>query len=142
MNRSRDWFSRHGLAAPTTYIPPAWALGLPEAALGELPYRCVEVLSGVILLSGAGVTRRRLPLVGFEADTPLREHVLRAWNRRQRKIARRDRKPLRVSIHPHDAQLRLAEELRAEISRGWCCLRYRDLENDNRPVAGAGPETL
>ena len=50
--------------------------------------------------------------------------------------------PLRVSIHPRDADLRLGEDLRAEIARGWRCLRYRDLDAESPPVAAAGPETL
>ena len=142
MRASRDWFPRQGLETPTTYIPPAWALGLPGAALDSLPYRCVETLRGVLLRGRDGVTLRRLPLVGFEADTPLRERVLRAWNERQRHSARRRGVPLRISIHPHDAQLRLGPDLLAEVSRGWRCLRYADLEVDSCPVAAAGPETL
>ena len=117
MRDSREWFARQGLGVPTTYVPPAWALGLPRAAFGELPYRCVETLRGVILTGRGGVTLRRLPLVGFEADT-------------------------RVSIHPRDADLRLGEDLRAEMARGWRCLRYRDLDAESPPVAAAGPETL
>lgn len=142
MHNSREWFLRQGLAAPSTYIPPAWALGLPKSAFGELPYRCVEILRGVILRSANGVTLRRLPLVGFEADTPFREQVLRAWNARQRQIAQRDRMPLRVSIHPRDQRLRLGDDLLADISRGWTCLRYRDLGADAGPVVAAGSKTL
>jgi predicted deacetylase len=127
MQRSHDWFPGAGLEAPSTYIPPAWALGLPADRLRELPYRCIEVLRGIILVSDESVRHRRLPLLGFEADTPLRAHVLRAWNRRQLLRARREATPLRISIHPHDDELMLADDLRSLLGQSWQTLTYASL---------------
>ena len=127
MRRSRNWFGEQDLGLPQTYIPPAWALGMPPQGLAALPYRCVETLGHVHLVEAGRVTRRRLPLVGFEADTTFRRWVLRRWNALQRRRALRLGEPLRISIHPADARLRLADELRGFISCRWQALQYRDL---------------
>jgi len=127
MQRSHDWFLREGLAAPSTYIPPAWALGLPAERLRELPYRCVEVLRGIILVAGPTISRRALPLVGFEADTPLRARVLRSWNRQQLRRARVGGIPVRISIHPFDDELMLAEDLHGLLRQPWQAVSYASL---------------
>ena len=127
MRRAHRWFETHGLAAPQTYIPPAWALALPPERLTALPFRCVETLGGVFLVSNASVTRQRLPLLGFEADTRLRAAVLRAWNRWQLRVARSTGHPLRIALHPRDHHLLLHEELMATLARRWGVLAYRDL---------------
>lgn len=127
MRRSRSWFGEQGLALPQTYVPPAWALGMPSHGLAALPYRCVETLREVHLIDAGHVRRRQLPLVGFEADTTVRRWVLRGWNALQRRRALRLALPLRVSIHPADARLRLADELQHFISCRWQAVQYRDL---------------
>lgn len=110
MRRSRDWFAARELPVPQRYVPPAWALGpLNRRALRALPYASVEVTGGE--LEPRSGRLRLLPLVGFEADTPTRERLLRQWNRTQLALARRSERPLRVAIHPQDFRLRLAPEL-------------------------------
>ncbi len=127
MLRSRRWFSDHDLTAPQTYIPPAWALGMPWKRLQRLPFRCIETLSGVYLRENGGVRHRRLPLVGFEADTGFRAGFLRFWNRRQTVHAIKRGLPLRISIHPHDADLLLKDDLHQVLNKSWTPITYRAL---------------
>ncbi|MFP4131692.1 MAG: polysaccharide deacetylase family protein [Thiohalospira sp.] len=123
MGAAADWFPARGLATPTTYVPPAWALGRVEGAgLARLPYRRIEVTRG--LLEVAGGRLWRLPLAGYEADTLPRRHFLRAWNAVQEGRAVRRGRPLRVAIHPRDAELALAGELHALLARGRATPRY------------------
>ncbi|MFO8155312.1 MAG: DUF2334 domain-containing protein [Pseudomonadota bacterium] len=126
MRAAADWFAHHGLSVPTTYVPPAWALGaIGREALIRLPYRRIEIMRG--FLDPADGRLHRLPLTGYEADTPLRQHGLHAWNRGQEwRAGHRDR-PLRIALHPHDAHLRLAPQMRAILSRVDRALRYDEL---------------
>lgn len=104
------WFGTVDLPAPSLYVPPAWAMGaLRDGDLRELPFEWFEALDGVVC-AGAQL-RIRLPLIGFEADTVGRELGLRVWNRLNLALAGPDR-PVRVSIHPNDLELRLAGRLR------------------------------
>lgn len=110
VRRCFGWFWEAGLDAPRLYVPPAWAMGaIARPALEALPFRYVEVLSGV--LDTRARRLERMPLVGFEADTAWRAHALRRWNRINLAYARRRGVPLRVAIHPHDLGLRLAEDV-------------------------------
>lgn len=127
MQRSRDWFEDHDLATPETYIPPAWALGLPERALGRQPFARIETLGGLALCAEGRVRRLALPLLGFEADTGFRAAVLRFWNRRQQRHALSSGKPLRIAIHPPDAALLLRDQLDQVLDAPWRCLRYADI---------------
>lgn len=109
MRRSHAWFAQNGLPAPEVYVPPAWALGkVSSTALEALPFRVIETTRGLVF-PGAG--RRILPLAGFEADTAWREAFLRRWNRAQSRRATRSGRPLRISIHPDDLELRLADQM-------------------------------
>lgn len=127
MRRSRAWFGEQGLALPETYIPPAWALGMSPRELTRLPYRRVETLRGVQLVNNGAVDFRSLPLLGFEADSPLRALFLRQFNRRQLRRAIRDQVPLRISIHPHDANFRLKNDLFDTLEGDFQDLRYQQL---------------
>lgn len=127
MQRAYDWFAGHGLAPPMTYVPPAWALGIAPQRLSTLPFRCVETLSGVLLVAGGAVTRHRLPLLGYEADTRLRALFLRAWNARQSGVAVASSRPLRIAVHPRDHRLLLSDDLAATLARPWTTMQYRDL---------------
>lgn len=125
MADAAEWFTERGLSRPTTYVPPAWAVGRVGASqLRKLPYRRIEVTRG--LLRPADRYVEPLPLVGFEADTAVREHFLRAWNRRQQTRAQRGDQPLRIAIHPYDDELRLAGELNRLIRRHEPSQRYGD----------------
>lgn len=107
--RGRAWFDDHDLPAPTYYVPPAWALGaLHPADLSELGYRVAEVQWGFHDLEGGGF--HRTPLIGFEADTRIREWALGVFNAAQVAVARRGGRPLRLGLHPFDLELRRAEE--------------------------------
>lgn len=115
-----DWFSTAQLPPPELYVPPAWAMGsLTKPMLNRLPFSMVEYTTGVYH------TKRkmfiRLPLVGFEADTPLRAQLLRGWNCINHAIACRSNRPLRVAIHPFDLQFRLAESLRKLLAEHLKC---------------------
>ncbi|MCG8391556.1 MAG: polysaccharide deacetylase family protein [Pseudomonadales bacterium] len=104
------WFLRHGLTPSPLYVPPAWALGaLSQAQLAGLPFRYVETLTGVHDTHEQHFTR--LPLLGFEADTAFRAWVLRLFNAINISQSRRSGVPVRIGLHPHDFQLRLAGEI-------------------------------
>ncbi len=125
MARSHAWFEAQGLPAPSLYVPPAWALGwVSPGTLRSLPFRRVEVLRGVLEVASGRL--EPLPLVGFEADTPVRAAVLGAWNRAQTAAARRRGRPLRIGIHPGDLRLRLAGPLRALLGRPFRYLDYTE----------------
>lgn len=125
MEAAAGWFSDQGLQLPETYVPPAWALGsLSRDRIARLPYKRIEITRG--LLSTIDGRLERLPLVGFEADTAAREHLLRRWNRFQTKWAWRRQRPLRIAIHPRDHELRLADELQRLIRDDWVSMCYRD----------------
>jgi predicted deacetylase len=125
MRATHDWFARHGLTPPASYVPPAWALGRMEPGhLAHLPYRQVEVMRG--LIDTASGELWPLPLVGFEADSGVRAIFLRRWNAWQQRRAHRHGDPLRIAIHPHDPNLRLARDLRHGLARDWQSQRYDD----------------
>lgn len=119
-----QWFQHHDLAAPTLYVPPAWALGpLQPQSLQELPFTRIEILGGVLDVRSHSV--RRLPLTGYEADTVWRAMTLRCWNRFNEWRARRSGQPLRIGIHPYDGGLFLARQMQAQIR---ACTRYIDYD--------------
>lgn len=110
MRRAAHWFAQVDLPRPALYVPPAWALGdLRRADLARLPYQSIEVTQGFVDTRSGSLTR--VPLVGYEADTRARSLALTVWNRGQIALAQRLQQPLRVGIHPHDLQLRLARDL-------------------------------
>ncbi|RKT45747.1 polysaccharide deacetylase family protein [Thiocapsa rosea] len=113
--RCHAWFLEQGLAAPSLYCPPAWAMGpVPRATLSSLPFTRYEFFSGV--LSAQTGRMHPVPLTGYEADTALRTVAIRAWNRLNRRRAARQGW-IRIGIHPHDLDLRLAEDLRLDLRR-------------------------
>jgi hypothetical protein len=117
VRRGEQWFVEVGLAPPRLYVPPAWALGaMPLSAFGGTPFRWVETLSGIYDVSAARF--RRLPLVGFEADTGLRAVSLRASNAVNLAFAAASGRPLRAAVHPHDFGLRLSGDLRHLLGSG------------------------
>lgn len=126
MQRSAAWFSNNGLPVPTTYIPPAWALGrLRPEDLRQTPFTVVETLRGLRLRADdASFRLEPLPLLGFEADTALRAELLSNWNRLQLRRARRLGRPLRIALHPQDHRLFLAQQLRAVLALGWTPISY------------------
>lgn len=118
VRRCANWFRDVGLDVPSLYVPPAWGLGrLTAADMAGLPFRYYETLTG-IHDADAGAFRR-LPLVGYLADTPVRVRALRALNRFNRAAARIMRRPLRVSIHPPDLELGLGHRLLRLLEADW-----------------------
>ncbi len=108
------WFVEHGFQPPQMYVPPAWAMGpVSRQALAQRPFRYFEYLLGVFDSETDHFVR--CAMVGYEADTVLRALTLRAVNRLN--LAAGRWYPLRVSIHPHDFQLKLAASLRRLLKR-------------------------
>lgn len=113
---NRQWFDEQGLAAPELYVPPAWALGrVSQSTLRKLPFRYYETLTG--FYDSHQDRFRRLPVVGFEADTPARAALLRLINAFQLRLARWLGRPPRIAIHPYDSELYLAGDLHACLAR-------------------------
>jgi predicted deacetylase len=132
------WFADHDLRPPALYVPPAWALGaLPLAAFDGTPFRWVETLTGIYDVRAR--RHRRLPLVGFEADTLVRQVALRASNRANEALAAATGRPLRIAVHPHDPELRLNADLTRHIRGATGAVlpdaisRRRRTESHSRP---------
>ncbi len=115
MRDCHAWFEANDLPAPSLYVPPAWAMGsVREADLDALPYRQFETLSGIY--DSASGRWSRTPMIGFEADTPLRALACRAWNRFNLAVGGG---PVRFSIHPSDPELLLGGDLRRLLELDW-----------------------
>lgn len=128
MQRSRQWFVDNGFSPPRLYVPPAWALGpITPGHLAQVPFDRIEVLSG-LLNPQTGVVYK-MPVVGFEADSPLRAAGLRIWNAWQMRRVRLRSQPVRLGIHPDDFYLRLAAHLRAMIEESYLYQNYAELES-------------
>lgn len=124
MARSKDWFEANDFQTPELYVPPAWAMGkISTEALGNSGFRMVETLRGVHFPESKNC--KCLPLVGFEADTGLREAALRLLNRIAISITKGE--PMRVSIHPFDHQLRLSKNLEDVLRNCGETLSYTSL---------------
>ena len=118
MRRSYEWFPKKGLPAPTHYVPPAWGLGeISMEQLSGLPYRTVEVLSGVIYPQEHRILK--MPLVGYEADTYLRSVFLGAFNAWNRKQAS-EQTVIRLSLHPYDFTYKRAQDILPDCRRYTC----------------------
>ena len=125
LRNNHRWFQDHGLEVPDFYVPPAWAMGkLGSDDLQASPFRFFENIGGIYDARSRKFVS--LPLIGFEADTLVRSQYLRVWNVVSYLIGSRI-KPLRIAIHPHDFQLRLAEQLRWMLNRVTKPVHYRDL---------------
>lgn len=110
LNKNFNWFEQHGLERPLLYVPPAWALGkVGLESVKQQSYRYFEVTSGIIDFVNS--KKYWLPLAGFQADTKLRAVFLRPWNRLNWMVASEQR-PIRISIHPHDLEYHLSDQLR------------------------------
>lgn len=132
VERGYAWFDTVDLPRPRLYVPPAWALGrLGRRDLRDLPYRWYEVLSGFIDVPSGRL--HPTPLVGYEADTPFRKYALRVTNAVGRRMARLQRRPLRIGIHPHDLELFLADDVLGIVAEGW---EFLDTEGALSLLAG------
>jgi predicted deacetylase len=120
-----QWFGKQGLGEPDYYVPPAWAIGaLTRDDLRHLPFRYYEDTGGIYdSLTGRYA---RLPLAGFEADKPWRRHSLRLWNALNSRLSSAQR-PLRLSIHPYDAELLLANDMWRMLEQVTIWRDYRAL---------------
>ncbi|MGF1531767.1 MAG: polysaccharide deacetylase family protein [Puniceicoccaceae bacterium] len=130
IHQSGDWFVAHNLPRPSLYVPPAWALGpLTKRDHLQLSFQAVETLRGVHCHQpgSSSIITHTLPLLGFEADTRLRAFFLRHFNRYNFRLARKTGKPLRISIHPRDFELLLADRLDQLLRQPFEWLPYRAL---------------
>ncbi|OYP32969.1 polysaccharide deacetylase family protein [Rhodopirellula sp. MGV] len=125
VSRCARWFDEQDFDRPVLYVPPAWAMGAISAKqLLHLPFPMIETLSGIRQVQT--LTRTRLPLFGFEADTLFREQFLRVAN--QLAMATRHlKKPVRIALHPFDHRLRLRASLRRILALDWDAISYREL---------------
>ncbi len=122
LQRSRAWFEKNEIPVGDLYIPPSWALGsITQDDLKAAPFSLFETTTGLLTQSCLKIP---LPLVGFEADTPLRQHFLSWWNKTQVNKARKSGLPLRISIHPDDLNLLLRQQLEEIISVDWEFIGY------------------
>jgi predicted deacetylase len=120
IERSMAWFPEHGFPVPELYVPPAWALGTRSRALSPgcdatgpeaaKPFpRYIEILRGYLDTQTGAL--HKLPMTGYEVDTPLRKHFVRNWNARHLRKAAATGKPVRIGLHPNDFDLLLSQDL-------------------------------
>ncbi len=125
LQRNYAWFGAHDLTAPDCYVPPAWAMGaLKRVDLQTAPFRYYESTRGYF--DSDREQLYALPLVGFEADTRMRKHMLSIWNNINAHCASSNR-PLRISIHPHDHRLLLKEQMLSYLNRVTQAISYNEL---------------
>lgn len=119
------WFGQQGLPAPDLYVPPAWAMGnIRRRFLRDGPFRYFESTAGFYDgLTGRSIT---LPLAGYQADNLFRVCSLTCWNALNRMVAT-DQKPLRISIHPQDGDLRLKGALKSILQEVTEAVDYHSL---------------
>lgn len=118
VSRCHAWFGERKLPVSPVYVPPAWALGaLTGPDLRALPFRYYSTLTGFV--DAASGRKVRLPLVGFEADTPARRRALRVSNALNLTLGRWLGRPVRIGYHPTDLELLLEEDARRIARRRW-----------------------
>ncbi|AGY91490.1 hypothetical protein SPICUR_02380 [Spiribacter curvatus] len=114
MRRCHEWFGTQGLTPNGLYVPPAWALGaVPRRRLNEQPFSSVETIRGIYSLADQRWHYRAL--LGYEAGNGFQQRMLsvsNALNRRRPPAA-----GLRIGLHPHDAQLPLANAMERDLAR-------------------------
>lgn len=119
------WFLSHDLSAPDFYVPPAWAMGaISKNALAALPFRYFENTAG--LFDSRTGRQINLPLAGFEADNLFRASSLTVWNALN-KVSSSHKRPLRLSIHPYDPELRLKNALMRMLNTVTEAVDYRSV---------------
>lgn len=120
-----QWFSNNKLAAPDLYVPPAWAMGkISKQHLEKTPFRFFENTAG--LYDSSTGQQLNLPLIGFEADNIFRVGVLKLWNSANT-LAGSEKKPVRISIHPADRELLLADSLTSSLQSVTNTVHYHSL---------------
>lgn len=122
INRCHAWFGDNGLDAPELYVPPAWAMGAVSSArlADACAFSLYETFTGVIDTESR--VFQRIPMLGYEADEPLRVPAIRLWNALNRRLAVATGL-LRIGIHPHDPELHLRRDLLADL-QGYRVTRH------------------
>ena len=120
-----QWFKANSFTPPDMYVPPAWAMGsISNEDLNAAPFRYFENTSG--LLDSKSGRQLTLPLVGFEADNAIRGISLNLWNG-VNKLLGSGRRPVRVSVHPYDAELLLQKSLEKTLRSVTTAVDYHTL---------------
>lgn len=129
IKRNWEWFVDQGLPVPQLYVPPAWAMRpIPADDLQQLPFEMIEGLFGILWTKDG--SRKSLPLIGYEADSWMRSAFLTTSNRIARNLASLLASPLRISIHPFDQSLRLADSVQSDLMRSFDAIGYGDIGCD------------
>lgn len=125
IQRCFQWFVEKQFKPPDLYVPPAWALGrISMQKLKQTSFRYFENTTGFI--DAVKGKKKTLPLIGFEADTSLRKFSLIVSNSLNTALAN-TRRPLRISIHPDDYELKLAGKINHLLKRVSVSRTYAEL---------------
>lgn len=125
VQRCHQWFDANGLPVSELYVPPAWALGKWQHNSWEkVPFSAIETLQGLFTSDGQ---LKKLPLVGFEADTHFRALFLRTFNRLSLTSAAKRNLPVRISIHPNDFNLYLSSYLQELVDAPLHWVSYQEV---------------
>jgi predicted deacetylase len=120
-----QWFAKNNLGAPDLYVPPAWAMGkISPRQLEQTSFRFFENTSG--FYDSSTGQQLYLPLIGFEADNMFQAGALKLWNA-VNTLAGSEKKPVRISIHPSDRELLLADSLTSALRSVTNAVHYRSL---------------
>lgn len=122
MQQNRQWFTDQSLPVSDWYVPPAWAFGKLEAKRrARSGYRFFE--STFFVYDGRSQQYKWLPMMGYEADTWLRQVSVKLWNAMNRMMA--GRRPIRMAIHPGDLDLLLSDTVRRDLAaiQDYVCWR-------------------
>ncbi|RAP32012.1 DUF2334 domain-containing protein [Candidatus Marinamargulisbacteria bacterium SCGC AG-414-C22] len=107
-----NWFKSVNLPEPKVYVPPAWAIGnFKHHDLNQVPFTTIETLSGIY----HQFRFQSYPLLGYEADTCLRKYSVKTSNFCNWLISNITKRPIRLSIHPNDFELLVADQLIAHL---------------------------
>ncbi len=133
ISRCYQWFVKMGLAPPTLYVPPAWAMGkLSRVHWQTLPFSLYETQSGVYDVYAA--SHYRMPVIGYMADTRSRVVSLKLVNAISLGLSSVQ---MRIAIHPNDMYLPLMSDLDRHLARFDHFLNYTDIFNGI--TAGVAP---
>lgn len=125
IQRCHRWFEERDLSVSELYVPPAWALGKwHQNSWEKVPFQTIETLQGLLLSTGQ---LKKLPLLGFEADTRFRALFLQMFNHMSLNSAAKRNLPVRVSIHPHDFNLHLSPLLQQIVDSPLKWVSYQEV---------------
>ena len=128
INKSYNWFIKNNFESPILYVPPAWALGkLNRKDIVFLPFKIIECTTGMLHKG----EYRFLPLIGFEAKTRIRAHLLKFFNGINFILGRLVG-IVRITVHPNDFNLLLSDDANMYLKTANNTVFLNELINEKK----------